>query len=80
MQIKLRTPDGLASVLYVPVRQCPVRQWLKERGIYGDLYELGYDFVGPLSGEVIELVPVLSIKNGVLTDVDITEFVLRFGQ
>ena len=75
MQIKLRTPDGLASVLYVPVRQ-----WLKERGIHGDLYELGYDFVGQLSGEAIELVPVLSIKNGVLTDVDITEFVLRFGQ
>lgn len=75
MQIKLRTPDGLASVLYVPVRQ-----WLKERNIHGDLYELGYDFVDPLTGEAIELVPVLRIKNGVLTDVDITEFVLRFGQ
>ena len=75
MKLKLRTPNGFASVLYVPIRQ-----WLKERGIHGDLYELGYDFFGELSGEVLELVPVLVIDNGVLTDVDITEFVLRFGK
>lgn len=55
-----------------------IRLWLKDRGIYNDRYEMGYDFGNSLD-EGIELVPVLKIDNGVLSDVDVTEFVLRFG-
>jgi hypothetical protein len=69
MQIKLKTTDHYG----------PINQWLRERGIFSDLYELGYDFVDPLTGSAIELVPVLKIDNGVLEGTDLTEFVLRFG-
>jgi hypothetical protein len=69
VQIKLRTTDHYS----------PVKQWLKDRGIFSDLYELGYDFVDPLTSAAIELVPVLKIDNGVLSGADLTEFVLRFG-
>ena len=56
-----------------------IHYWLKDRGIYNDLYELGYDFGAP-SDEGIELKPVLRINDGVLTDADVTEFILKFGQ
>ena len=55
-----------------------IHHWLKDRGIYLDLYELGYDFGGS-SEEGIELFPVLRIEDGVLADADVTEFILRFG-
>lgn len=57
-----------------------IRLWLKDRGIYRDLYELGYDFIDTLTVDgSVELVPVLRIEDGVLTDADVTEFILRFG-
>jgi hypothetical protein len=55
-----------------------IHLWLKDRVIYRDLYELGYDF-GDVSDEGIELVPVLRINDGVLSAADVTEFILRFG-
>jgi len=55
-----------------------IHHWLKDRGIYRDLYELGYDF-GDSSDEGIELWPVLRINDGVLSATDVTEFILRFG-
>ena len=66
--------------LRAPVTQAreKVSAWLKERGIYRDLYELGYDMVGE-SEEGIHLAPVLRIDDGVLADSDVTEFILRFG-
>lgn len=57
-----------------------IRSWLKDRGIYNDLYEIGYDFGSSSVEEGVELVRVLRIEDGVLTDTDVTEFVLRFGQ
>jgi len=73
MRIKLNFTPGNADVL-----SSPIKQWLRDRGIFSDLYEIGYDF-GKQFDKCIELVPVLIIDDGVLTDVDITEFVLRFG-
>ena len=58
----------------------PAREWLKDRGIYNDLYELGYDMISdPTPDGSIELAPVLRIDDGVLADSDVTEFILRFG-
>ena len=62
---------------YHPIRE-PIRLWLKDRGIYNDKYEFGYDMVGRFE-EGIELAMVLTIDDGVLSDVDVTEFTLRFG-
>lgn len=56
-----------------------IHHWLKDRGIYRDLYELGYDFGSSSVEEGIELVPVLRINDGVLSATDVTEFILRFG-
>lgn len=73
MQIKLNVTPGYAYMLSVPIKQ-----WLKDRGIFTDLYEIGYDIVDS-SGPNMELAPVLRINDGVLTNADLTEFVLRFG-
>ena len=57
-----------------------IHHWLKDRGIYRDLYELGYEFIDTLTVDgSVELVPVLRIDDGVLSDTDVTEFILRFG-
>ena len=66
--IRLGTPGSIG----------PAREWLKDRGIYNDLYELGYDMVGQTETG-IELAPVLRIDDGVLAEADVTEFILRFG-
>ncbi len=57
-----------------------LRNWLHRRGIHRDLYNIGYDLIDTdTNSDGVEIAPVLRIYNGVLSDADVVEIVLKFG-
>jgi hypothetical protein len=57
-----------------------LRDWLRARGIHRDLYDLGYDIIdSDTNSDDVEIAPVLRVNDGVLSDADVVEIVLKFG-
>lgn len=60
------------------VEEPALRDWLHRRGIHRDLYNLGYDLID-INLDDVEIAAVLRINDGVLSDADVVEIVLKFG-
>ena len=62
-----------------PIPHEKIYLWFIDRGIFSNCWAIDYEIIDNLDTKPMELAPVVKIKDGVLSDVDTTEFILRFG-